>query len=390
MIRCLDADLQKYLDKKKYNLKTMKSAEVIDVLCEPDLMSVVSDCIVKYLEEKKKNIGFSAKSIYVSDFCKNNILGAFKKKELTPAKQVALYENCFTRPMKFLAYIGVLEEAKEGVYKVVDNEMLEFFSIKVRNCFRVLNMHAYKILKDSGINRPFDLYFINSNEQNFTKMKNFFIEFVKKELKIEKPAEIMKYFSKIVNLIAYSKNTFGTAKGKMMKIPMPYDQLMYQQAYYTGTCVDEPIEIYRKYTTRRAKNFILRCNEMYRAGKTEVYQKGQIKEKGTAAHHIFPEGKFPQLAEYYENQIVLTNEQHMTLAHPDGDTQTSDPRFQRICLFAKIETIKESISKSEGIYLFSNLIKVLSIGLGTDSFKDIKQLDFDEVCFRVTKYYGNI
>lgn len=391
MIRCTDVDISTYLKKKIYNINTLKSIECINVICEPDLIALVSDCIVKHSEGKQRQTSFSVQNIIDSKYSTDNVLGAFKKPDLTPVKQKAEYVKAYKAPMEFLAYIGVLTKVKEETYKVSDKEMLELFSIKVRNCFRMINVHTYKIIKDSGINKPFDLYFINPNEQNYNKMKTAFADCLKKAVKITLPNDVNKLFQKVLNVLAFPKKAYGTIKGKMMKSPVTYDMLMYHHNYYDGSgSKTEQVEIYRKYATRRAKNFILRCNELYRDGKTEVYQKGQIKEKGTAAHHIFPEGKFPQLAEYYENQIILTNDQHLRLAHPDGDTQVTDSKYQRVCLFAKIDTIKESIEKNEGLYLFSNLIKVLSIGLNTDSFKDVKQLDFDEVKFRVAKFYGNM
>ena len=390
MIRCQDAELSAYLKKRVYNINVLKSIECINVICEPDLMALVADCIMKYCEEKQKKPSFSVENIINSVYSKNMVLGAFKKNGLSIEKQQSEYIKAYKGPMDFLSYIGVLSRPKENTYKISDIEMLEFFSIKVRNCFRMLNIHAYKIIKDSGINKPFDLFLINPNELNFNKTKTVFSDYLKKALKITLPNDVNRLFQKVLNVLAYPKNVFGINKGKITKIPISYDMLMYFQDYYNGSGKTEQIEIYRKYTTRRAKNFILRCNETYRDGKSEVYQKGQIREKGTAAHHIFPEGKFPQLAEYYENQIILTEDQHMRLAHPDGDTQSTDSKFQRVCLYAKVDNIKESIENNEGIYLFSNLIKVLSIGLNTNSFKDIKPLDFDEVKTKVAMFYGSM
>ena len=100
----------------------------------------------------------------------------------------------------------------------------------------------------------------------------------------------------------------------------------------------------------------------------------------TQVHHIFPKSKYPEIAHYLENLILLTATQHYTKAHPNNRTQEINRDYQLTCLLAKADTIDKSLRKNgERYYRKESFLYVIQIGLEqetpwsmTMSFADIK------------------
>lgn len=107
-------------------------------------------------------------------------------------------------------------------------------------------------------------------------------------------------------------------------------------------------------------------------------------------HHIFPESRYPEISMYLENLIALTPTQHMNYAHPNHNTQIIDREFQRICLYAKSDSIEQNLSSInvEHIYKFTNFQTVLAIGLDCEEFIEIPENDFLEISRQIEVCYG--
>ena len=75
-------------------------------------------------------------------------------------------------------------------------------------------------------------------------------------------------------------------------------------------------------------------NDKIYFGESEVFDENE-RVKATQVHHIFPQSEFPKIADYLENLIVLTPNQHFSMAHPDNKTRYIDRDFQYICLISK-------------------------------------------------------
>ena len=113
--------------------------------------------------------------------------------------------------------------------------------------------------------------------------------------------------------------------------------------------------------------------------------------KATQAHHIFTQSEHPQIADYVENLIMLTPNQHFSMAHPDNNTQYIDRDFQYICLLSKsnniyLDLISEDPNK---FYDFENYKYVLNTGFSTDEFSSINFLDFASLVDKIDCFYSD-
>ena len=118
---------------------------------------------------------------------------------------------------------------------------------------------------------------------------------------------------------------------------------------------DIPAGDYLDYQSRKAKAMINR-----------KYPKSEIRNHYNNVphvHHIFPISENPELATYLENPIKLTPTQHLSLAHPDGNTHTIDRNYQELCLLTKTESIEDSLKKGEMFYSLPNFIYIVNVGL---------------------------
>ncbi|GHR06645.1 hypothetical protein JP0089_01080 [Helicobacter pylori] len=108
-------------------------------------------------------------------------------------------------------------------------------------------------------------------------------------------------------------------------------------------------------------------NDRFNNSLSEVKQEKE-ESQATQIHHIFPVQDFPLIADYIENLIALTPNQHFIYAHPNNQTRLIDKDFQYICLLAKTTIILNDI---QGVYDWNNYIVVLNTGLKTDIFYQV-------------------
>jgi organic radical activating enzyme len=109
----------------------------------------------------------------------------------------------------------------------------------------------------------------------------------------------------------------------------------------------------------------------------------------TQAHHIFTQSDYPTIADYVENLIMLTPNQHYSMAHPNNNTQYVDKDFQYICLIAKSTKIYLDLTseKEDKFYDFDDYKFVLNTGLETEDFTSISYLDFASIIEKIDYYY---
>lgn len=145
-----------------------------------------------------------------------------------------------------------------------------------------------------------------------------------------------------------------------------------------------------KYTVNKAKRQIRQFNDRWRNGVSEVKQSTEL-VKATQAHHIFPQSLFPEIADYLENLIMLTPNQHFIMAHPNNQTIYIDRDFQYICLLAKTSRIMMNLnSETEpDFYDFEDYKFVLNTGLKTDKFNAVQELDFATIVNLIDFYYSD-
>lgn len=402
-----NAAIQKFLDEHDYDIRKTRNGRWIDQKCTMDVVCLVSDCIVEYTSNGPEKT-FTVNDIWYSDYTVENVQQIFSKPDPTQ-KASNEYDKYFGQPIKLLDAAGIIHGEKNGhgyTYTIINQELLEYISFRERNSFNFLCLYIEKVLKDSGLYRAFEYFFRMQDKASFKELKDAYTAFTIANTPINGATECGRIFTKVLNPLACKYRKCGTERGHLSKDIITQDMIMYNQRNWRDILSEKPKEMTRvdyeitlprpdddymtSYRINRAKRNLRRFNDMYRGGKTELFDERHIMDPATQMHHIFPAGDFPEIADYLENLIALTPTQHFTYAHPNNNTQYIDRAYQYLCLIAKTGMIRENLLENKGepiIYDFYLYQTVLNTGLSTDEFFEIQEMDFAGVLNRIEKYY---
>ena len=404
-----DNEIIKFLNNKNYDIRIHNNARWIDQKCTPDVICIVADCIINYLDEYGDDVEFTSKDIWFSDYAIQNVHDIFSKVEVDSSSASNEYDKFFGQPIKLFAYAGLLNEDKAGrnnVYKLINREILEFIAIRERNALQFLTLYIKKVIADSGLTSSFDEFFRVQNKDGYNKLKDAFYNYTVTYMEIGSrgssgKTECGRIFTKIINILAFALRKRGTERGHISKYAITYDMLMYNRDNFRDIYADKPKDIARKdflasqhivineayfsYQSQKVKRRLRKYNDIYRGGLSEM---GGDTEKATHIHHIFSASEFPEISFYLENLIALTPNQHINHAHPNGNTQIIDKDYQHDCLIVKTDSIKDNLENSvEKIYSFSDFLRVLYIGFNEETFLEIEQGDYNGIKTKIELEY---
>lgn len=401
-------DIIDFCDRNNYDLKVNNNGRWIDQKCTPDVICIVSDCILNYLEENRDCIEFSSTDIWKSNYTKENVEEIFSKPGTDHEKSVNEYDKFFAQPIELLANSQVLKKVKRknrNFYEVKDIDILRYISWKEKNAVDFICIYIQKVLKDSGLWKDFTDFFTVQNQEAYLKLKGRYEEFIIKNTRINKKLEVRRIFSKVINPLAYKFKKYGTSRGRISKQIITYSSLMYNQENFRDLVSDKPKNITRqewleqkgiqinikfyKYQSTKAKKQLREYNKMFRKGISEVNDKFNQGD-ATQVHHIFPQHSHPEISGFVENLICLTPTQHLYKAHPNNNTQVIDYKYQEILLKAKVDIIQKDIEKlgDSSIYEFKNIIKVINDGFNKN-YK-IEDNDFMEIMNIINLNYVDV
>lgn len=397
-MRLIDGEyLNNFLKEQDYDVRKTRNARWIDQKCTPDVLSIISDCILEFLKDKGKNFIFTSMDIWHNEYTVQNVSDIFKKPSPKEKSASNEYDKFFQQPMELLSYSGVLIKHKKGnrnFYSLGDKGLLEEISFSERNALKFLVKYITKVLQDSGIYYLFEDFFSLQNKESYEILKNGVTNFTINHTNINKHTEVWRIFIKILNPLAYSKNALGTERGRISRDLITYDMLMYNRDNFRDIYQRKPKGVtrgdhvvpassrakYIQYLTDKAMKNVKLINRYYNFGLSEVDGDDEL---ATETHHIFSRSEFPQIAYFLENLINLTPNQHRNHAHPNGNYSVIDREYQKICLIAKLGTIRKSIESNWGDYDFNNFLHVADTGYETDIFSKIKLFDYDEVIKKI-------
>lgn len=402
-----NAAIQQFLDEHDYDVRRTHNGRWIDQKCTMDVLCLVADCIVEYTGNKQDNT-FTVNDIWYSDYTAENVRQIFSKPD--PAEKASNeYDKYFGQPIKLLDAAGIIRGEKSGrgyTYSIVNQKLLEYISFRERNSCHFLCLYIEKVLKDSGIYQKFEDFFAMQDKNSFKELKDAYTRFTILNTPINGATECGRIFTKILNPLAYKYKKCGTERGRLSKGIITQDMIMYNQRNWRDILSEKPKDMTRTeyeitlpkpdedhmtaYRIKRAKRNLRRYNDLYRDGKTELFDERHILDPATQMHHIFPANEFPQIADYLENLIALTPTQHYSHAHPNNNTQYIDRAYQYLCLLAKTGIIRENLmgpGPGPVIYDFNSYQTVLNTGLQTEEFSEVRELDFDGLLNRIEKCY---
>ena len=403
-----EREIIEFLSTKNYDIRITHNARWIDQKCTPDVLCIVADCILNYIDTNG-NLDFTSKDIWFSDYTIQNVHDIFRKVQVDSSSASNEYDKFFGQPIKLFAYAGILEEEKfgrENKYRLINRNLLEHISLRERNALQFLIKYIGKVVEDSGLTIVFDEFFEQQNSRAYDNLKNKFFTFTVANTAIGSKGsngklECGRIFTKVVNVLAFNLNKRGTEKGRISQHAITYDMLMYNRDNFRDIYAEKPKSVSRKdyiaqqhivineayyrYLSTKAKRRLKQYNDNYRNGLSEML--GDI-EHATHIHHIFPAGEFPEISYYLENLMALTPNQHLNNAHPDGRTSAINRDYQHDCLIVKTDVIRENIEQNnEVIYSFSDFLHVLFVGFNEDTFLDIEPNDYDGIKAKIELEY---
>lgn len=394
----MEEKLKEFFKNKDYDIRKSGDARWIDQKCACDVLSIIADCILEYVgDEVEKE--FTVSDIWHNDYTRENVIQIFSKPD-PELKAKNEYDKYFSQPIKLFSYSGLLDNVKKGnkyFYKIKDFELLRYISIRPMNAIYFLNEYIKKVLTDSEIYDKFEIFFEKQDNASYNNLRKKFIDFTIENTKIKKEKECGRIFIKVLNPLAFSKRKRGTKKGYISKGIIKFSDIQYNRVNWRDelsgkekdkTRIEAESDNLKKialinYTVNKAKKNMRNYNDKMYFGKSEISDENEI-VKATQVHHIFPQSEFPQIADYLENLIVLTPNQHFSMAHPDNKTRYIDRDFQYICLISKSAKIFESlVLRKEDFYDFNNYKEVLNTGLETREFTYVKDNDFLEIVNKI-------
>lgn len=373
---------------RNYDLRKSRNGRWFDQKCHIDVLVFISDVILNY--ESIGNQTFRIKELRNSEYAKEYIKMYFSKPDFAENE----YDKLYSQPIKLLTYAGILEEWKEGksnVYKVKNKELLKHISISEKNSLAFLNEYIENVLRDSGLLEQFELYFQMPTEEGLKALKNNFIDFTILNSKITKRIEPTRIFNPLLNIMAFTRNTHGSVRGRLSKHPITFDELLYNKLNFRDKYSGKPKNISRaefeeikysldkitQYNEQKLKTQVRNEVEMLYHRYTEVEDEDYKVANYPHIHHILPKNMYPEFSAVKENLIALTPTQHLNFAHPQNDTQQIDKCYQLKCLESKLQTIILSQKYQYVEYEFDNFKKLLKATLDIDD-DCIESLDFND------------
>ncbi|MFT2623664.1 restriction endonuclease [Helicobacter pylori] len=375
-----ESQIINFLKLSDYNIRKTQNARWIDQKCTSDVLSIVADCILEFTQYSIKK-SFSVKDIWNNPYTNENVKMIFSKPDLNSNFSKHEYDKFFSQPIKLLAYSGILFETKTGnrnIHTIQNIELLEYLMQRETNALKFLILYIQKVLTDSGIYPLFDNFLQKQDTESFKQLKDDFTHFTINNTAINNATECFRIFTKIINPLAFYYGKKGTRKGFLSNTIITKDELNYNRINWRDIgknknttrqeheLISYSIVANSNYFISKAKKVVKQYNDNFNHSFSEV--KGNEIVQATQIHHIFPVQDFPLIADYIENLIALTPNQHFIYAHPNNQTRLIDKDFQYICLLAKTNTI---FNDTQGVYDLEHYIFVLNMGLKTTIFSQV-------------------
>ena len=381
--------ISSYLNQFDLDIRKSGDARFMDQKCTPDVVCFIADCVINTIQ---LNQTFVVSDIWESQYFIKNTRAIFNKPWATDKKAQHEYDKFIQQPLKMLAYAQILEVKKNGnqnVYKIRNEEILDYIAQRERNTYNFLYCYFEKVLTDSGLWRYFIDYKNNpQTKESFNELKARYTRFIIGHTAINGEVEVYRIFPKILNVFAVENQLQGSEKGHISKYIFTFSDLMYnrknwrdlnkeksitrQEAELQGFDIEQQ-EAYNSYYVQKAIALIRKIHS-----ESEVHDQWGNGE-ATQVHHIFPKSDFPQIAHYIENLILLTATQHNTKAHPSNKTQQINKDYQLTCLLAKSDSIENSLLRfGEKYYRKESFVYILNLGLSanvdlTITFPELKR-----------------
>ena len=144
--------IEQFLAQSDYDIRKTNDARWIDQKCTYDVLSIIADCILEYVEDDVSK-EFTVSDIWHNDYTRDNVLEIFTKPDTESKKASNEYDKYFGQPIKLFGYSHILTVRKIGAryfYQVNNFELLEYIALRPTNALNFLFLYIQKVLSDSG------------------------------------------------------------------------------------------------------------------------------------------------------------------------------------------------------------------------------------------------
>ncbi|HFS67998.1 MAG TPA: restriction endonuclease, partial [Flavobacteriia bacterium] len=96
-----------YLKQFDFDIKKSKNARFLDQKVTPDVLSIVADCVLNYIDNNDV-IEFTSTDIWRDEYSNENVIDIFGKTDVLNPKAKNEYDKFFQQPLKALSYARIL------------------------------------------------------------------------------------------------------------------------------------------------------------------------------------------------------------------------------------------------------------------------------------------
>lgn len=388
-------DIQSFINKQNFDIRVSNNGRFTDQKCIPDVLCAVAESVLAYIDGDTTK-GFTKDDIWHSDYSNALITESFSKPDIETNSTTSEYDKFFAQPLKLFASANILSETKQGranYYIIKELEILEFIALREKNALDFLFLYLNKVMTDSGCIHLFDEFFTLQDKNSFNRLCEGLDYMYRTYTKIKKDYEPPRIYNKIINIFAFKKKKLGSVKGRISKYPITIDELRYNRVNWRD--IGKGKNMSRQEFARQSENAISNNKGYYERAVTKAKEFVHSIEKysevhpypayvATEAHHIFMKSEFPSIADCAENIIALTGTEHYSYAHPNRNTQRTDPNYQMICLLSKLDSIERNFQNGRNDYSLADFAMVLNIGLKTEQFNE--QMGFSGIKANLLQY----
>lgn len=327
----------------------------------PDVLSTVSEAILSIDES------FTNNKIIKSYNLRKSVQKIFGKPSTLNKNAGNEYDKFVGQITNCLEFSGIIQK-KDGTFFISNKEILHFISISYKNAYIFLLILFKETLKKSNLYFPFKSYLLlkKPTTYDYYKLRDTFVNFLMEYTNIKKPTEPRRIIGKVLNILAYEKDTFGSSRGRVSSEPIYWMDLLYSVKKNSRDIVKKHKNETRKEFKNRVNNSLTINNQINALKKYVSDNYDNVSavsgKKGIQIHHILKKSDYPQFSTAPENLIPLTVQEHLTKAHPDNNLSLINKEYQLMLLRIHREHIVEN-SHKYNLSFFDNMLKNVGIKL---------------------------
>lgn len=350
----------------------------------PDLIWCVA-LVLLDLTKDDHNMVFGDRDIRASKIFNEFMQDYFTKAPQSEAENE--YNKVSSYQLGLLEYAGVIERVDERPkrFKVIHRNILDQLALNDLSSAKFLAEYTEKLVRDNGLWSYFESYQNNPNQYNYDVFKEAYWQWAKVNtgVRTDNHDHSFRVFNKIFNVLCYKFRIPGQLDSYITDGVCPYNFLIYNRDNFRDK--DMPAGMTRREYAdtvlsgidtdgvvgtllKKAKEAISR---KYGDSEVKELEYGYLSNKGVHVHHILPVHAYQEYSLVRENLIALTPGQHLSDAHPMGNTRRIDVRYQAVCLLHKLKNIQSSIAAGEDFYEPSRFVEVVNTCYDLDFDKDV-------------------